>query len=259
VTKRSKGPKKVTVDKKKASKKRKRPESLIRIELAETLPTSVQKSYFLLKDAERNVLNIAFEKYGPGQSDPILIGGKNSLKPALKLMSFYRLRIDEIKGGAVVTSYTRWLEAVIVKGTENQEVYVTFSPLFEHIWLESKKRLPERVAKEPANIGLRSQYSIRLYSWARKYASVRKKHISLEDLRKVLGLESVKDTEGNVIQEPPLPVWANFRQRSLDVAILEMNKKTDLKIVIVSLERSKHRRVTAVTFSIEEQKMPDVD
>jgi len=24
---------------------------------------------------------------------------------------------------------------------------VNFSPLFEHIWLESKKRLPERVAK----------------------------------------------------------------------------------------------------------------
>ena len=30
------------------------------------------------------------------------------------------------------------------------------------IWLESKKRLPEYLAKEPANIGLRSHYSIRL-------------------------------------------------------------------------------------------------
>jgi hypothetical protein len=48
-----------------------------------------------------------------------------ALKPALKLMNFYRLRIDEIKGDAVVTSYTRWLESVQVKGTENQEVYGT--------------------------------------------------------------------------------------------------------------------------------------
>jgi plasmid replication initiation protein len=119
--------------------------------------------------------------------------------------------------------------------------------------MESKKRLPEHVAKEPANIGLRSQYSIRLYSWAKKYASVGKKRFSLEDLRKVLGLESVKDAEGSIIQEPPLPVWANFRQRSLDVAILEITKKTDLKFVIESLDRSKHRRVTALTFSIEEQ------
>jgi len=169
------------------------------------------------------------------------------------------LRIDEIKGGAVVTSYTRWLESVQVKGTENQEVCVTFSPLFEHIWLESKKRLPERVAKEPANIGLRSQYSIRLYGWAKKYTPVGKKRISLEELRKVLGLELVRGAEGNIIQEPPLPVWANFRQRALDIAILEITKKTDLKIVIESLERSKHRRVTAVTFVIEEQAVPDVD
>ena len=131
----------------------------------------------------------------PGRSEPILIGGANPLKPALQLMNVYRLRIDEIKGGAVVTSYTRWLEAVIVKGTENQEVYVTFSPLFERIWLESKKRLPEYVAKEPGNIGLRSQYSIRLYAWAKKYVSNGKKRISSEDLRKVLGLETIKDTE----------------------------------------------------------------
>jgi plasmid replication initiation protein len=172
-------------------------------------------------------------------------------------MNVYRLRIDGIEGDAVVTSYTRWLEAVIVQGTENQQVYVTFSPQFEHIWVESKKRLPEYVVKEPANIGLRSQYSIRLYAWAKKWVSVGTKRISLEDLRKVLGLELVKDPEGNVIQEPPFPVWANLRQRALDPPILEINAKTDLKIVIEPIERAKHRRVTFVTFSIEEHDMPD--
>jgi hypothetical protein len=44
------------------------------------------------------------------------------------------------------------------------------------------------------------------------------KCISLEQLRKVLGLESVKDAEGNVIQNAPLPVWANFRQRALAIS-----------------------------------------
>jgi hypothetical protein len=52
-----------------------------------------------------------------------------------------------------------------VHGPDNQEVYVTFSPLFERIWLES-----------------------------------------------------VKDAKGNVIQEAPFPIWANFRQRALDIA-----------------------------------------
>jgi len=141
-------------------------------------------------------------------------------------------------------------------GSENQEVYVAFSPSFERIWLESKKRLPEYVSQKPANIRLRSQYALRLYALVKKYAEVGKKRISLEQLRKVLGLESVKDAEGNVIQEAPLPIWANFRQRALDVAILEINKKTDINIEIESLERSKHRRVISVTFAIKEQAVP---
>jgi hypothetical protein len=74
---------------------------------------------------------------------------------------------------------------------------------------------------------------------------------------KVLGLQSVQDADGNIIQEAPLPVWANFRQRALDTAMVEIIKKTDLKIAIESLERSKHRRVTSVTFAIKEQKVPD--
>ena len=66
--------------------------------LGEFLPTSVQKSYFMLSDAERKVLNSALEKYRPGQSEPILVGGENLLKPALRLMSLYRLRIEGDQG-----------------------------------------------------------------------------------------------------------------------------------------------------------------
>jgi hypothetical protein len=241
--------------KEKAKIQHRRPKGAIRKGLPESLPTFVQKSYFMLGDKERDVLNRALEKYRAGRSEPILIGNGKLLKPALQLMNVFRLRIDEIKGDAVLTSYTRWLESVQVRGTENQEVYVTFSPRFERIWLESKKRLPEHVAKEPANIGLRSQYSIRLYAWA-KNASVGTKRISLEDLRKLLGLESVKDAEGNVVQEAPLSLWANFRQRASDVAILEINKKIDIKISVESIERAKHRRVATVIFSMKEQRVP---
>jgi len=91
---------------------------------------------------------------------------------------------------------------------------------------------------------------------AKKYVEARTKTISLEELRRVLGLETVKDAEGNVIHEAPMPVWANFRQRALDVAILEINTKTDLKIKLVSVERSKHRRVVALDFAIKTQAIP---
>jgi hypothetical protein len=52
----------------------------------------------MLSEAECAVLNSALEKYRPGQSEPIFVGGKNLLKSALRLMSLYRLRIEEIKG-----------------------------------------------------------------------------------------------------------------------------------------------------------------
>jgi hypothetical protein len=86
------------------------------------LPTSVQKSYFMLSDAERGILNRALEKYRPGQSEPILVGGKNLLKPALRLMRIYRLVIEEIKDGQAITSYTRWVDAVHTNGTDNPGV-----------------------------------------------------------------------------------------------------------------------------------------
>jgi hypothetical protein len=167
-----------------------RPKSVIRKGLPESFPTAVQKRYFMLSDAERNVLNIGLQKYSAGQSEPILVGGEKLLKPALRLMSDYRLRIDEITGAEVVTSYTRWLASAEVREAENQEVYVAFSPQFERIWLESKKRLPEYVSQKPGNIRLRSQYALRLYGWAKKYVEVGQRGISLEQLRKVLGLDS---------------------------------------------------------------------
>jgi hypothetical protein len=55
----------------------------------------------MLSDAERDVLNCTLEKYRPGQSEPIFVGGNQLLKPALRLMSFYRLRIREIKDAKV--------------------------------------------------------------------------------------------------------------------------------------------------------------
>jgi hypothetical protein len=73
----------------------------------ERFPTGVQKSYFMLSDAERTVLNKALEKYQPGRSEPVLVGGNKVLKPALRLMTLYRLVIEEIQDGQPVTSYTR--------------------------------------------------------------------------------------------------------------------------------------------------------
>ena len=167
------------------------------------------------------------------------------------LMSAYRLVIEEIEDGKLISSYTRWVDAVHTNGTDNPGVYLTFSSRFKRIWLEAKQRLLESAARKPPHIGLRSRYAIRLYAWAQEHRSAGSKRITLERLRTVLGLDSVKDPKGRVIRKAPLPVWADLRQRALDLAIAQINQKTDLNITLESLERSAHRRVTALTFSIK--------
>jgi hypothetical protein len=123
---------------------------------AQFLPTSIEKSYFMLSRSARAVLDTALQKYRPGRTDLIPVGGIDQLKPALRLMTAYRLVIQEVTAAEVFTSYTRWLECVQLK-EDTKEVYVTFSPRFERIWLEARKRLLDYRDQKPANAALRSQ------------------------------------------------------------------------------------------------------
>jgi hypothetical protein len=141
----------------KSSIQRRLPDSIIDKGLEESLPIGVQKGYFLLNQPERALLNFALDKYRAGQSEPILVGGQKILKPALRLAGNYRLVIEEIRASQVITSYTRWIDAVQVSGVESPKVYLTFSPRFEHIWLELKKLLPRYLSERPTKLRLRSQ------------------------------------------------------------------------------------------------------
>jgi plasmid replication initiation protein len=68
----------------------------------------------------------------------------------------------------------------------------------------------------------------------------------------VLGAQAVTDGASKVVKEATLPLWANFRQRALNVAIAEINKTTDLNIEIESLKRS-GIRIDALNFTIKNQ------
>jgi hypothetical protein len=46
------------------------------------LPTSFQKSYFMLSRSTRAVLDTALRKYRPGRTDLIPVGDIDQLKPA---------------------------------------------------------------------------------------------------------------------------------------------------------------------------------
>ena len=63
------------------------------------------------------------------------------------------------------------------------------------------------------------------------------KRVSLATLRKILGLEDISDNSGRVVQEAPLEAWANLKQRSLDHALKEINKHSDIQLELEFIGR----------------------
>jgi hypothetical protein len=121
---------------------------------------------------------------------------------------------------------------------EQQEVYLTFSPRFRRIWIQAEKRMPNHVAQN-STTGMRSKYALCLYGWAKKHLSARTKRITVEEVRKLFGLESVKDANGKIIREGPLSLWGNFRQRALK-AIAESIRRP--ACAVAGLRRYRKRR-----------------
>jgi hypothetical protein len=85
--------------------------------------------------------------------------------------------------------------------------------------------LPDYVSKYRPILGsevsMRSGYTV----GRKKYVTIVTKRIS-EQLRKVLGPESVQDADGNIIQETPLPIWDEISPRALETAIAEITNST---------------------------------
>jgi plasmid replication initiation protein len=65
-----------------------------------------------------------------------------------------------------------------------------------------------------------------------------------------LGLEDIKDNSGRVVQEGPLELWANVKQRALDHALKEINKHSDIQLELEFIGRGTFRKVLSLGFRI---------
>ncbi len=94
-------------------------------------------------------------------------------------MTWYRLVIEEVKDAEVITSYTPMggIRASEGIGKSGSILNVHFA-IRAHL-ARIEERLMGYVSQKPANIGLRSQYALRMYSWAKKHVTVGTKRISL--------------------------------------------------------------------------------
>lgn len=206
----------------------------------------IEAFYKLTKD-ERSVVMSIVDRLKPG------VTGYEfedfDLQPAvLKLLTYHRLVLHNgDKQNSIL--YARWLSSVTV--VEKKMILHIDPGLHRHL---ERLKNHQKEDSERAAVKLASQYSIRLYEWAWKWRQVNLKRISIPKLRKVLGVDEVRDAQGNIVSEKCLVHWPNLKQRAIDRALQEINEKTDLSIRLVAVGQAKYRRVLSLAFEIKEKK-----
>ena len=171
------------------------------------------------------------------------------LQPAaMKLLTYHRLVLHNGDRQNSVL-YARWLSSItLVEKKMTLHIDPGLVPHLERLKDHQKKDA------ERASVKLASQYSIRLYEWAWKWKNIGLKRISIPQIRKVLGVDEVRDAQGNIMSEKCLVHWPNLKQRAIDRALHEINDKTDLSIRLVAVGQAKYRRVLSLAFEIKEKR-----
>jgi hypothetical protein len=67
-------------------------------------------------------------------------------------------------------------------------------------------------------------------------------------------LEDIMDSSGRVVQRAPLEIWANLKQRALDVALKEINKQSDIHLELDFIGRGAFRKALSLGFRITARK-----
>jgi Initiator Replication protein len=208
----------------------------------------ILESFFKLPQTERGMIRQLLEKCGPQEVGiirfPVPFGPKklqerrDFLLPVYKLIRYHRLTFESIADGALRSTYLPWIESIThVKAGEEEELELRLNSNYAAVWRMLKQRLDE------PSVRLKSQYSSRLYQWAKQYVAVGYKRLSLATLRKILGLEDIKDSSGRVVQETLLKIWANVKQRALDLALWEINKESDIQLELEFTGRGLYRKI----------------
>jgi len=167
---------------------------------------------------------------------------------AMKLLTYHRLVLhNNDRQNSVL--YARWLSSITM--VEKKMTLHIDPGLVPHL---ERLKDHQKEDSERASVKLASQYSIRLYEWAWKWRNIGLKRISIPQIRKVLGVDEVRDAQGNIMSEKCLVHWPNLKQRAIDRALHEINDKTDLSIRLVAVGQAKYRRVLSLAFEIKEKR-----
>ncbi|MED3882950.1 replication initiation protein [Priestia megaterium] len=126
---------------------------------------------------------------------------------------------------------------VITSIYEENEGYITlqFHPSLKYLFLELKEKFTSYQLENV--VRLNSVYSIRIYELLKQYERLRKRELTLEELRHFLAIEPTKYKQ-----------YGHFKSKVLAVAQKEINNKTDIHFEFVELKTG--RKVTSIEFII---------
>jgi hypothetical protein len=184
----------------KSARKKTSGDSAFQLSVTAIEEQGILESFFKLPRKERGMIRQLLEKCGPRQVGvirlPVPFGPKkvkerrNFLLPVYKLIRYHRLTFGSIADGAFCWTYLPWIESIThVKAGEEEELELRLNSNYAKVWRMLKQRLDE------PSVRLKSQYSSRLYQWAKQYVAVGYKRVSLATLRKILG--SIAWTSGS--------------------------------------------------------------
>jgi len=222
----------------------------------------ILESFFKLPHAEREIIRQLLGEFNPQQAGIIKVrvpfGAKQVkerrkfLLPIYRLIRYHRLVFNSIADGAFRSTYLPWIESItLVKSGKEEELELRLNSNYGKIWRNLKQRLNQ------PGVRLKSQYSSRLYQWAKQYVTVGYKRVSLTTLRQVLGLKDIRDNSGKIVQEAPLEAWANLKQRALDHALREINEHSDIELELEFTGRGSYRKVQSLGFRITAKNLPN--
>jgi hypothetical protein len=235
------------------------PDSAFRLSVTAIEEQGMLESFARLPQVEREIVRQLLDEFGsrrvatirfPAPFGPNSINERRRfLSPIYKLIRYHRLIFDRVEEGVFRSTYLPWIDSIThLKAGEKEEIEIRLNSNYENVWRVLKVRLDE-----PA-VRLKSQYSSRLYLWAKQYLVVGHKRVSLATLRKILGLEDVKDNSGRIVQDAPLEFWSNVKQRALDHALREINKQSDIHLEVEFVGRGAFRKVLSLGFRITARK-----
>jgi hypothetical protein len=236
-----------------------RPDSAFRLSVTNIEEQGILESFARLPKAEREIVRQLLDEFGSQRIAtirfPVPFGSRSInersrfLSPIYKLIRYHRLIFDSVADGVFRSTYLPWVDSIThVRAGEKEEIELRLNSNYENVWRVLKERLDE-----PA-VRLKSHYSTRLYLWAKQYLVVGQKRVSVGTLRKILGLEDVKDNSGRVVLDAPLELWANVKQRALDPALKEINQQSDIQLKIEFVGRGSFRKILSLGLRITARK-----